>query len=126
MRKPNEFAHHPADFPETTYRAHCNHVTDGDTFDFLVDLGFLQYAYLTVRLRNLDTPEVFRPVSEEEKARGLGAKARVEELLLGKPAMLRPFKDSTTFGRFVADVMYWDGSGWEDLAGTLGREGWRK
>lgn len=126
MRKPIEFTQHPADFPEGVYRAHCIYVVDGDTYDFLVDLGFLQYTYLTVRLRSLDTPEIFRPSSEEERIRGQGAKARVEDLLLGKPAMLRPFKDSTTFGRFVADVLYWDGAEWKDLAETLDRDGWRK
>lgn len=107
-RKPNEFQSHPASFGEAQAkglcRAVCKYVVDGDTFDVLIDLGFNSYAYETLRLHNVDTPEIFRPKSTEERDLGLKAKYRVTELIFDKPILIRSFKDKETFGRFVADV----------------------
>ena len=121
-RKPVEFSNHPAAFGDARakglYRAHCRYVVDGDTFDVLIDLGFNNYAYETLRLRDVDTPEI----RGEERERGLIAKARVQELLLDKPVLVRSFKDVETFGRFVADVQYWEDGEWLDLGETLVHE----
>lgn len=107
-RKPSEFAEHPASFGEAQQkglcRAVCKYVTDGDTFDVLIDLGFNNYAYETIRLHDVDTPEIFRPKSEDERDLGLKAKYRVTELIFDKPLLIRSFRDKETFGRFVADV----------------------
>jgi len=107
-RKPTEFAEHPASFSEAQAkglcRAVCKHVVDGDTFDVLIDLGWNCYAYETLRLHDVDTPEIFRPKSEAERDLGLKARYRVTELILDKPVLIRSFKDAETFGRFVADV----------------------
>ena len=92
---------------------------DGDTFDILIDLGFQDYAYEALRLRDADTPEI----RGDECERGLAAKARVQELILDTPVLVRSFKDVETFGRFVADVLYWKEGEWLDLGETLVSEG---
>jgi micrococcal nuclease len=111
-RKPSEFAHHPARFSglkEGEYRAVCKHVVDGDTFDFFIDLGWYHYAYETIRLRGIDTPEIRGP----ERPEGLAVKMWVVDRLLFKPCVLVPIPDVQTFGRFVADVwvLDWDETG---------------
>lgn len=128
-RKPKEFEEHPTSFTEAQddglVRGICLHVTDGDTADFLLDLGWLQYAYETVRLRGIDTPEIYRPENDEELAAGQEAKGFVESLVLDQPVLIRSYKDKTTFGRFVADVWYYtDGGNTRGLADRLREEGY--
>lgn len=104
-RKPEQFADHPAPFPiAPQYRAHCTHVVDGDTIDVMVDLGLHHYAYTTIRIAGIDTSEIFRPKNEAEKQHGLEAKTFLETLVLDKPVKIVTRKDSTSFGRYVADV----------------------
>lgn len=120
MRKPAEFANHPHKFPDMMeYRAFCRYVVDGDTFDFIVDLGIFQYTYTTVRLFGVDTPEIFGRVDEITRIKGLAAKARVESLILNKPCTIVLHKDTTTFGRFVADVFYYEDGTKKSLKDTL-------
>lgn len=116
MRLPQEFIDHPLPFPDLVeYRAFCRHVVDGDTFDFLVDLGLHQYSYITVRLANVDTPEIFQPKSEYEREEGYKAKKLVEDTILDKPAKIITHRHRTTFGRYIADVYYWQDDEWYDL-----------
>jgi len=110
-RIPTEFVDHPFRFSELrdlsgpAFRAVCRNVVDGDTFDFLVDLGFYAYAYVTIRLNDFDAPELHSK-STAEKELAIQARARVIELILNKPCVLVTSKDTQTFGRFVADVYY--------------------
>lgn len=108
MRKPSEFENHPASYDYARsigcLRAFCKYVTDGDTFDFFIDLGLNQYAYDTIRLYNLDTAEIFHPSNAAEREHGLAAKARAIDLILNKPVLLKSYKDAETFGRYVAEV----------------------
>lgn len=118
-RKPSEFVKHPVSFGRAQevglVRGVCRRVVDGDTYDFFIDLGFNQYAYHTIRLLDVDTPEpappigwdwlpIFRPETEEERKLGRQAAERCRELMLNKPVLLRSYKDAQTFGRFVAEV----------------------
>lgn len=128
MRKPPEFRDHPVGYVEAKdaggYRAVCLHIVDGDTYDFSIDLGVYSYAYETVRLEGLDTPEVYGKNASEA---GKAAKAWCETHLLGKPCVIYTGKDTTTFGRFVAQVTVTerDGSRW-DLADALRAAGFEK
>lgn len=98
MRRLEEFHNHS--YPvNNVYRGSCKYIVDGDTFDFLVDLGFYTYSYVAVRLLGLDTPELNTDA-------GKAAKARAYELILNKPVRLITYKDAQTFGRFVADVFF--------------------
>ena len=115
MRRLEEFHDHP--YPvNKEYRGSCKYIVDGDTFDFLVDLGFLVYAYIPVRLLGLDTPELNTPA-------GQAAKARAYELILDKPVKLITYKDAQTFGRFVADVFFFMDGVEVRLADVLRAEG---
>jgi micrococcal nuclease len=107
-RKPKEFKDFPEklNFPNYTYKAFCINVIDGDTIDVLVDLGMNQYCYSTIRVKDVDTPEIFRPSSDLEKQRGFEAKQLVEDHLLNKPVLIKTYKDKTSFGRYVAEVLY--------------------
>lgn len=109
MRKPEEFEDvaFPND-PAWVFRGIVKRVVDGDTFDVLVDQGFNQYGYVTVRLRNVDTPEIFRPETEKERERGFKAKRLVERLVMDKPVLLHTYKDKTSFGRYIASVVFTD------------------
>jgi endonuclease YncB( thermonuclease family) len=133
MRKPKDFDNHPASYAHARsleyFRAFCHNVTDGDTFDVLIDLGIGKYAYEIIRLQGLDTAEIFSPKSAGERAHGLAAKARTAELILEKPVLIKTFRDAETFGRYVADVFFFPSLAVADfisLADTLRAEGFAK
>lgn len=127
-RKPAEFIDHPMTFPSPLEaRAFCRYVVDGDTMDVLVDLGMGKYAYETIRLKDVNCWEIYGGADVEEKIRGQAAKAFVEELILDKPVKIRTYKDAMTFGRYVADIFYWDiNRWWVDLAEELRAAGHEK
>ena len=99
------------------YRAEVVRVIDGDTVVCDVDLGFnICMKKESVRLAKIDTPEV-RTKDKEEKARGLAAKAFVEELLPpGTVCVLESVSFSTgKYGRIIANVVLPDGRCLNDL-----------
>lgn len=130
MRKPTEFENHPVGYESARaggfFRAFCKNVTDGDTYDFLIDLGLNQYAYDTIRLYDLDTAEIFHPSNPAERTHGLAAKARAVALIDQKPVLLRSYRDAETFGRYVAEVYFLINSVPISLAATLRLEGFAK
>tara|TARA_B100001063_G_C16584364_1_gene462362 strand:+ start:319 stop:684 length:366 start_codon:yes stop_codon:yes gene_type:complete len=62
------------------YRAKCTRVIDGDTIEALVDLGFDTWKQITIRFDGIDAWES-RTRDDQEKIKGLAAKARLIELL---------------------------------------------
>lgn len=62
------------------YNAKVIRVVDGDTVDALVDLGFSTFKKVRIRMMGINAPES-RTRDLEEKAKGLAAKIRLEELL---------------------------------------------
>jgi len=106
-------------------RAVCQHIVDSDTLDAFVDEGLYDYAYITIRIRDFDGPET-RTTNLLEKVHGLEAKAYASELLLGKPVRILAFKDTETFGRFVADVWYYAGGIPVSFADTMRAAGFEK
>lgn len=130
MRKPAEFSAHPVTYTNARamgmLRAVCKHVVDGDTFDVFIDLGLGKYAYDTIRLYDIDTPEI-NSGDEAERARGEAAKAQTAALILDKPLLLRTYKDAETFGRYVAETHFISDTGaWASLAETLKSAGFVK
>ena len=65
-----------------TYKIKLDRVIDGDTVDAYIDLGFDVSVKKRIRFMGINTPES-RTRDLEEKARGLAAKERVQELLEG-------------------------------------------
>ena len=62
------------------YNAKLDRVVDGDTVDALVDLGFDTWKKVRIRMHGMNAPES-RTRNLEEKAKGIAAKIRLEELL---------------------------------------------
>jgi micrococcal nuclease len=92
-----------------TYKARVVHIVDGDTFDLRVDLGFYIYHQIRVRLRGVDTPEVFGPNAVPE---GKIVSQYVRDLIEGEDVIVTTYKSKpTTFGRWEADVQYINGEG---------------
>ncbi len=91
-------------------------VVDGDTVDVDIDLGFgIWMRNQRIRLYGIDAPES-RTKDKIEKAFGLAAKKRLEEILsMSDDIVLRSVKDIRgKFGRILGDFVVYD------LAGTSG------
>ena len=82
------------------YKAKCINVVDGDTFDFIVELGFHIQTKIRVRLAGINTPEI----RGTEKEDGLRIKRYVEDILLNKEVTLRTEKTGK-FGRWITVVL---------------------
>lgn len=110
MSKPIEFQGHPWSLSKhpPSYRAVCKRVLDGDTIEVSIDLGLRKYAYEEIRLKGVDTPEIFHPRNDAELQHGLVAKLFVEVKILHKPILITTYSDSVSYGRFVAAVQYWN------------------
>jgi micrococcal nuclease len=92
--------------PETKlwyYQAVVQKVVDGDTIDFIVDLGFNVRVDARVRVRGINTAELKK---ENEKVAADAAKLRVQELLPpGTVCVIKTTKDKVEkYGRMLADV----------------------
>jgi micrococcal nuclease len=96
------------------YKAYVTNIVDGDTFDATVDLGFTITTKQRFRLKDVDTPETWRPKTESEREHGKRATDFVTPLLLNKEVTLTSVK-SAVYSRYEAYVTLSDGS---DL-GTL-------
>jgi micrococcal nuclease len=88
------------------YKAECTRVIDGDTMEFIVDLGMKTFVKDRVRLFGIDTPEIFGVKKEsEEYAQGVRAKRRAEELLASGDIWIKTVKDKEgKYGRYLAEV----------------------
>lgn len=137
MRKPAEFDSWPEHLwaPFGPYRAVVRHIVDGDTLDLLIDLGFNDYVYRTVRLMGLkdgvmagmDAPEINRVATREA---GMLAKAWLTACCgPGSSVLAQTLPDPDSFGRYLA-VLYLstDPSHMLDVGGQMVRAGhavWR-
>lgn len=89
--------------PEWKYKATVLRVIDGDTMDFLVDLGFNLTHKIRVRIRDYDAPEM-------KEERGLAAQAMAMQLMpIGTTLTLRTYKDASIYNRYEADIELSDG-----------------
>jgi endonuclease YncB( thermonuclease family) len=89
------------------YNAKLDRVVDGDTVDALVDLGFDTWKKVRIRMVGMNAPES-RTRDLEEKARGIAAKIRLEELL-GEGRFILESQGVGKYGRclgilFVDDI----------------------
>lgn len=130
MSRPVEFEGHPFSYSKQppTYRAVCKRVKDGDTYECFVDFGLRKYGYEEVRLRGLDTPETFHPENDAERQHGLAATEFARGLIELRPVTLTTYSDTQTYGRFVADVRFWDATAkvWRQLVDALRAAGFVK
>lgn len=119
--RPPAFATHPAKRPKVIRRAICEFVTDGDTFDLLIELGGGVYSYERIRLAKVDCPEIFSPKSPAELALGQQAKMAVLQLILNQPVLVDLLDESQVQNRYIATVQYTQDGGktWKDLGAYL-------
>ena len=91
------------------YKGKVVRVVDGDTFDIVVDLGFNIYHQIRVRLRGVDTPEVY---GADASVEGRASSELVKRLIEGKDVIITTYKSiATSYNRYEADVQYIDTMG---------------
>jgi len=84
------------------YKAYIKAVYDGDTVTAVVDLGFLHYQEMKLRLYGIDTPEL----RGEEREAGLVVRDIVREMILDKEVEIHSYKDKQgKFGRYLATIL---------------------
>ena len=84
------------------YKAHIKDVYDGDTVTAVVDLGFLHYQEMKLRLFGIDTPEL----RGEEREQGLIVRDIVREMILDKEVEIHSYKDKQgKYGRYLATII---------------------
>lgn len=81
--------------------ANVERVIDGDTIRALAKIWVDQHVSVSVRLRGVDAPELFRPQCEAERALAHRAKSFVEEAI-GAGVTLREVDNDKYGGRVVA------------------------
>ena len=87
-----------------TYTAQLQRVIDGDTVDVVIDLGFSITYKCRIRLKGINAPES-RTRDLKEKAKGLAAKKRLEELLDAEELIIRTHLDKTgKYGRILGKI----------------------
>jgi len=84
------------------YEAVIISVYDGDTVTANIDLGLNIWIHnAKLRLYGIDTPEL----RGDTRAKGLQARDRLRELVLGKEVIIQTHKDKTgKFGRYLATI----------------------
>jgi len=95
------------------YKAVVIRVVDGDTLKLEFDMGLASYRRLNIRLKGVDTPEIFGVDKEShEYAKGMRAKKFVEDRLADKTVWVHTYKDKTgKYGRYLGDVFFQDEDG---------------
>ncbi len=84
------------------YKAKILDVYDGDTVTAFVDLGFLHFQEMKLRLYGIDTPEL----RGEERASGLIVRDILREKILDKEVEVFTYKDSQgKYGRYLATIV---------------------
>ena len=95
-----------------TYVAYVRRVIDGDTLDVVIDLGLGQRAFPRIRLRGIDTPELYTDA-------GRRAREFVEAKLAVDDMIVVATRRTDTYGRYLGDVKYLDGN--SDPGEVLGK-----
>ena len=99
------------------YKAKCVNVVDGDTVDFLVDVGLKVSLKERIRLYGLNSNEIFgTKVGSVEYEAGLKCKNRVIELILNKEIWMQTIKDKQEkYGRYLAIIYFLEGTNYVNL-----------
>lgn len=94
------------------YRAKLDRVIDGDTMDFILDLGFHIEKKVRIRVAGIDTPEIRGP----EREHGLIFKALAQTILEEAGEILVTTGKDVSFNRWIGDISV-DGVDYCDLLG---------
>lgn len=124
--KPTELENYPENLEEVApygpYRAAITRVVDGDTIYALMNLGFSVYHLMSIRLTDIDAPELFSG-PKEGREKGAASKEFLESFIdqRGTHCAITSEKWSQSFGRYVARVQLSDGT---DLSEEMVRAGY--
>lgn len=95
-----------------TYKATVTRVIDADTIEMSLDLGFsTEIKKERFRLAGIDAFEtrMTKGVTEEQKALGLEAKAKLKEMIEGKEIIIKTIKNTKgKFGRYLGFIYFGD------------------
>lgn len=85
-------------------------VVDGDTISVIVYLGFDVSHKVTVRLENIDTPEIFHPVSELERQAGYKMKEYFQSLVsqYSESLFLETHDHRELYSRYLGTLYFLD------------------
>lgn len=96
------------------YKAQMKNIVDGDTVDVKADLGFNITRNMRLRLRGVNTAEIFGVKKESEEYKtGMRQKRFVAKWVNSAterwdgryPLIVRTYRDSTgKYGRYLADI----------------------
>jgi micrococcal nuclease len=97
------------------FRAKAVRVIDGDTCDMLIDVGLGIQRVERIRLLGINTPEL-KSDNAQERGRALLAAGRLAEILLAGDTLIDwpcriVTRKADSFGRYLADVYVFEGSG---------------
>jgi len=109
------------------YAAKLKRVVDGDTLDTIIDLGFRMTTEQRIRLKGVDTPEIWRQSkSSEEYKKGMEAKNFVIQRLEQNQNnfVIKTEKEAGVYGRFIGTIFLPDTE--ESLNDELLRKGYAK
>lgn len=104
-----------------TYKAELQRVVDGDTYDLRIDLGFGTFKDIRVRLRGVDTAEVYGVKKESDQyERGMRQSDFVREWFDDAAQIIVETHEDETgkYGRYLVDVMNEDGESLRDALVT--------
>jgi len=89
------------------YKGNVYKVVDGDTVYILADLGFGTYRKIKIRIKGIDTAEIYSPSCEAELQHGREAKQFVKDEINNKNITFISYKDKTgKYGRYLGDISY--------------------
>jgi endonuclease YncB( thermonuclease family) len=103
----------------TIRRCQILSIVDGDTCDAWVENGLEEMPYKRIRVRSYDAPSIEDDASAVERALGIKAKIRAEELLLGKIVECDFGAESQIYGRMLASITYYIGKTPYDFGSTM-------
>lgn len=82
------------------YKASCISIYDGDTITLEVDMGFRCKLTAKFRLYGINAPELTKATREK----GIAARDRLADLVMGMELTIESFKDPDDFGRWLCIV----------------------
>jgi len=97
------------------YRVEVDRIIDGDTVDFIFDLGFDIKKKARCRLYGINAPES-RTRDLEEKEKGLAAKDWLIKRLTDAEIMVCTKKGTGKYGRWLAEILVKEPeNGWTNI-----------
>jgi len=102
------------------YPATIVEVVDGDTIAVSVALWPGLRAEYSIRIRGIDTPEIFRPDCDEEREWGVRARSQAEKLYPpGQEVQITNVQYDSFSGRVVGDMKRWRSDRWLSYANEM-------